>query len=48
MMISRLTYVRADEPDANLLGLIDSTTGRHILVKAEEMERVRNTCVQLN
>ncbi|WP_437204154.1 hypothetical protein [Planctomicrobium sp. SH664] len=41
--ISRLTgrdqLVRADEPSANLLGLLDESTGTRILVPAEEFMR---------
>lgn len=45
--IQRLTgheqLVRADEPSANLLGLLDQVTGSRILVPAEEFLRMGGT-----
>jgi len=45
--IQRLTgheqLVRADEPSANLLGLLDEATGSRILVPAEEFLRHQGT-----
>lgn len=48
MMISHAHFVRADEPNANLLGLIDEQTGTRVLVRAEELERVRATTLLWN
>ncbi len=48
MMVSHSTFVRADEPNANFLGLIDEQTGNRIFVKGEEMERIRDVSLQLN
>jgi hypothetical protein len=40
--IERLTgheqLIRADEPSANLLGLLDETTGRRIFVPLEDLQ----------
>lgn len=43
VFIDRLTcheeWVRADEPSANLLGLLNEKTGNRILVRIEEFNR---------
>lgn len=45
VFVERLTghdhLVRADEPGANLLGLLDEATGARILVPLEELNRER-------
>lgn len=45
--LERLTghqqLVRSDEPSANLLGLLDESTGTRILVAVEEIARCRMT-----
>lgn len=48
MMTSRIAYVRADEPSANLLGLLDEKTGDRVLIAEEEFIRVRDSYAQLN
>lgn len=48
MMTSRVPFVRADEPSANLLGLLNEQTGNRILVAEEDFFRVRDAFAQLN
>ena len=49
--IQRLTgreqLVRADEPAANLLGLLNESTGSRILVPVEEFVRSKSMAVQI-
>lgn len=50
--IDRLTshdaWIRADEPSANLLGLLDEKTGNRIFVRMEELTRRRDTSHWVN
>lgn len=42
-LTGRRKMVRSDEPGANLLGLLDSSTGRRILVPAEDFDKEMQT-----
>lgn len=48
MIVSRSAFSRADEPGANMLGLLDEATGCRVFVKEEEMQPSRRMPSQLN
>ncbi|WP_231740991.1 hypothetical protein [Thalassoglobus neptunius] len=47
-MMSHAEFERADEPEANLLGLIDRVTGGRVFVRAEEIDVLRGSFLHLN
>ncbi|TWT49862.1 hypothetical protein KOR42_38140 [Thalassoglobus neptunius] len=48
LMMSHAEFERADEPEANLLGLIDRVTGGRVFVRAEEIDVLRGSFLHLN